>query len=172
MPLLGRKEMATHSSILAWEIPWPEEPDGLQFMGCKGVRQDLVPEHAGSYPKSFGDQEIKILRMILQQETGHFNWSWRSSNLFQYLLFLSQNFKFQRQHALKDQFLSCIHALAKRGEASNYSPPQSRVLNLQDLMPDCEASRSNAMAGSLDQEQDFLLLGGKIIRPPGYNQSA
>ena len=24
--------MATHSSILAWEIPWTEEPDGLQFM--------------------------------------------------------------------------------------------------------------------------------------------
>ena len=23
--------MATHSSILAWEIPWPEEPDGLQL---------------------------------------------------------------------------------------------------------------------------------------------
>ena len=27
------KEMATHSSILAWEIPWTEEPDGLQSMG-------------------------------------------------------------------------------------------------------------------------------------------
>ena len=26
------KEMATRSSILAWEIPWTEEPDGLQFM--------------------------------------------------------------------------------------------------------------------------------------------
>ena len=26
------KEMATHSSILAWEIPWTEEPGGLQFM--------------------------------------------------------------------------------------------------------------------------------------------
>ena len=25
--------MATHSSILAWEIPWTEEPGGLQFMG-------------------------------------------------------------------------------------------------------------------------------------------
>ena len=25
--------MATHSSILAWEIPWTEEPDGLQCMG-------------------------------------------------------------------------------------------------------------------------------------------
>ena len=29
------KEMATHSSILAWEIPWTEEPDGLQSMGLQ-----------------------------------------------------------------------------------------------------------------------------------------
>ena len=27
------KEMATHSSILAWRTPWTEEPDGLQSMG-------------------------------------------------------------------------------------------------------------------------------------------
>ena len=31
------KEMATHSSILAWEIPWIEEPDGLQFMESQRV---------------------------------------------------------------------------------------------------------------------------------------
>ena len=30
------KEMATHSSILAWEIPWTEEPGGLQFTGLQG----------------------------------------------------------------------------------------------------------------------------------------
>ena len=29
------KEMATHSSILAWKIPWTEESGGLQSMGCK-----------------------------------------------------------------------------------------------------------------------------------------
>ena len=29
------KEMATHSSILAWEIPWTEEPGGLQSTGCQ-----------------------------------------------------------------------------------------------------------------------------------------
>ena len=29
------KEMATHSSILAWNIPWTEEPSGLQSMGFK-----------------------------------------------------------------------------------------------------------------------------------------
>ena len=30
---LLEKEMATHSSILAWKIPWTEEPDGLQVQG-------------------------------------------------------------------------------------------------------------------------------------------
>ena len=34
------KEMATHSSILAWKIPWMGEPDGLQSMGSQRVRQD------------------------------------------------------------------------------------------------------------------------------------
>ena len=32
------KEMATHSSILAWKIPWTEEPGGLQSMGSQRVR--------------------------------------------------------------------------------------------------------------------------------------
>ena len=34
------KEMAPHSSILAWRIPWTEEPGGLQFVGSQGVRHD------------------------------------------------------------------------------------------------------------------------------------
>ena len=32
------KGVATHSSILAWRIPWIEEPDGLQFMGLQRVQ--------------------------------------------------------------------------------------------------------------------------------------
>ena len=36
------KKMATHSSILAWKIPWTEEPGGLQSMGLQRVRQDWV----------------------------------------------------------------------------------------------------------------------------------
>ena len=35
-------EMATHSSILAWEIPWTEEPGGLQSMGSERVGHDLA----------------------------------------------------------------------------------------------------------------------------------
>ena len=34
------KGMVTHSSILAWEIPWTEEPGGLQSMGLRRVRHD------------------------------------------------------------------------------------------------------------------------------------
>ena len=42
---LGREDplkegMATHSSILAWKIPWTEEPGGLSFLGSQRVGQD------------------------------------------------------------------------------------------------------------------------------------
>ena len=37
---LLEKDMAAHSSILAWRTPWTEEPGGLQFMGLQRVRHD------------------------------------------------------------------------------------------------------------------------------------
>ena len=36
------KEMATHSSILAWRIPWTEEPGGLQSMGSQRFGHNRV----------------------------------------------------------------------------------------------------------------------------------
>ena len=39
------KEMSIHSSILAWRIPWTEEPGGLQSMGLQRVGHDWVTEH-------------------------------------------------------------------------------------------------------------------------------
>ena len=36
------KDVATHSSIPAWEIPWTEEPAGLQTTGCKRLGHDLA----------------------------------------------------------------------------------------------------------------------------------
>ena len=36
-----QKEMATHSIILAWEIPWTDEPGGLQSMGLQKSRTQL-----------------------------------------------------------------------------------------------------------------------------------
>ena len=57
------KEMATHSSILAWKIPQTEEPDGLQSMGSQRVRHDWGTEHAHMHPphrnKEVEDRKIK-----------------------------------------------------------------------------------------------------------------
>ena len=38
--------MATHSSILAWRMPWTEEPSGPQSTGPQRVRHNLATEHA------------------------------------------------------------------------------------------------------------------------------
>ena len=42
------KEVATHSSILAWRIPWPEEPGELQYMELQRVRHDWVTKQQHS----------------------------------------------------------------------------------------------------------------------------
>ena len=43
------KEMATHSSILAWEIPWTEEPGRLQSIGSQRVGHNLVTKQQQIY---------------------------------------------------------------------------------------------------------------------------
>ena len=47
------EEMATHSSILACEIPWTEEPGGLQSMRWQRVRHNLVAKHTSPVLSSF-----------------------------------------------------------------------------------------------------------------------
>ena len=52
---LGEKDpreegMATHSSILAWRIPWTEEPGRLQSSGCKESNMTEVMEQACIHP--------------------------------------------------------------------------------------------------------------------------
>ena len=48
------KEKATHSTILAWEIPWTEEPNQLQFVGWQRVRQEFMTK-----------QQYQIIRICL-----------------------------------------------------------------------------------------------------------
>ena len=54
------EEMATHSSILAWEIPWTEEPGGLQSMGSQTVHDSDNGEANRS-----GDIAIEKIVVIL-----------------------------------------------------------------------------------------------------------
>ena len=52
--------MATHSSILAWEIPWTEEPGGLQSMGSKTVRHNLASKRQHKKIITFPKQKTRI----------------------------------------------------------------------------------------------------------------
>ena len=63
--------MATHSSILAWRIPWAEEPEGLQSMELKRVGHDWATEHstrpdpADRHPSSFlGGQSLWLWHLF------------------------------------------------------------------------------------------------------------
>ena len=58
------KEMADHSSILAWVIPWIEEPDRLQSMGSNRVGQDL---------KQLNNNKVKFSATFLR--TVYLEWS-------------------------------------------------------------------------------------------------
>ena len=68
IPGLGRsldKGMATNSSILAWKIPWTEEPGGLQFMWSQKVRHSWVSNHAC---------HLRAVCKVTCQRLGH-NWA-------------------------------------------------------------------------------------------------
>ena len=57
--------MATHSSMLAWEVPWTEEPGGLQLMGSQRVRYDLATKQNSKSKQSFNHMNFRIICLIL-----------------------------------------------------------------------------------------------------------
>ena len=68
-PLLG--VMTTHSSILAWKIPWTEEPDGLQSMGLQIAGLNWGNEHMCTYISVYfilicSVQWLEILDIMVQ----------------------------------------------------------------------------------------------------------
>ena len=83
---LGQEEpleegMATHSSILAWKIPWTEEPGGLQYIASQRVRCDW---------------EINI---------NLFSWWRKYKKIFEYFKYDWNNLA----HGKKGQVLACQH---------------------------------------------------------------
>ena len=46
-----KEEMATHSSILAWEVPWTEEPGGLESMESQRVEHALATKEEQQRPQ-------------------------------------------------------------------------------------------------------------------------
>ena len=62
------KEMANHFSVLAWEIPWTEEPGGLQSMGSQRVGWDLVHARAHTHTHTRAHREREKAEIHTQRE--------------------------------------------------------------------------------------------------------
>ena len=93
------KGMATHSSILAWRIPWTEEPGEPQSMGSQRVRHDWVTNTSiwtTKYSKELSDTSLMDHGKCLNQEmfsmwgtTSHNSPRWRQTLLvFLWYIFL------------------------------------------------------------------------------------
>ena len=71
------KEMATHSSIPAWKIPWTEEPGGLQSMESQRVRHDWATECAHARTHTHTHTRTHIC------SHSYFSWgSWQTTLVF------------------------------------------------------------------------------------------
>ena len=75
--------MATHSSILAWEIPWTEEPGSLQTIGSQRVVHDLVTKQQEIIHRACGmawrEREIRKVEnglevILVVLAVGHIKW--------------------------------------------------------------------------------------------------
>ena len=85
------KEIATHSSIVAWEIPWSEEPGGLQSMGSKESKHDLttkplprvISNMEGTERKRNGQRETLRCRMGTVTASSNLTGNSRTRTAFQ-----------------------------------------------------------------------------------------
>ena len=82
LPSLGQeesleKEMATHSSILAWEIPWTEEPGGLQSVGLQKTHTGLNMHRHGCHndPPLFSMKRPNVALASQREMFTEFNFS-------------------------------------------------------------------------------------------------
>ena len=112
------KEMVTYSSILAWRIPWTEEPGRLQFMGSQRVEYDWRTYITTSCLKHFSTLQLAVAK-------------WPSSSLWnvsRHVIWklLGSFIKRRMMYALYLFLGSCPHSLVWNMDASNHAVSESQ----------------------------------------------
>ena len=86
--------MATHSSILAWKIPWTEEPSGLQSMESQRIGRDLATEHTHMHKPSLHSLWECFFFHVFPVSVWFSSWRAKGSSSFR---LYPPNFKSQRK---------------------------------------------------------------------------
>ena len=142
------KRMATHSSILAWTIPWTEKPGGLQSMGSHKIRhicspntftllfQNISPEYTAAISNSEFQRTSRLIYSLIKKYLFLFKTSIRSL-AFPYFLFLVSN---QTPGAILTFFLSCLFPLILLPPSFPFLPFyfSHTSYNLQYFLPEIE----------------------------------
>ena len=105
VPSLGwedplEKEMATHSSIPAWGIPWTEEPGGLQSMGWQSAGHDLATKQQQQMPQILHEIYVPCKIILCLSEI--------QMHLYFYLLNLTTCAQEQGSPGFASQLCSCL----------------------------------------------------------------
>ena len=79
--------MATHTSILAWKIPWTEEPGVLQSIGMQRVRHDLETEHTHTHTHTHTLTHTHTHTHTHGRNAGHLKFSLAQCALFDFSYF-------------------------------------------------------------------------------------
>ena len=86
------EEMATHSSILAWRIPWTKEPGGIQSIGLKRIWHDWATEHTHTMCKIY-------MYLLVCCMLSHFSHTWLFVILWTVARQVPLSMRFSRQES-------------------------------------------------------------------------
>ena len=119
------KEMATHSSILAWRIPWTEEPDGLQSTVSQRVGHDWATSlHA--FFHGFSSSHVWMWELDCEESWGPKNWCFWTVVLEKTLESFLDSKKIQPVHPKENQSWIFIGRTVAENETPILWPPDAK----------------------------------------------
>ena len=135
--------MATHSSILAWRIPWTQEPGVLQSIGSQRVWRDWVTKHSTyqfcsvaqscltfCYPMDCSTQDFPVHHQLLELTQSHIHWVGDAIQPSHLQLSPSPPAFSHSQHQSLFQCVSSSHKMAKVLEFSFSISPSNEYSGL------------------------------------------
>ena len=120
------EEIATHSSILPWEIPWTEEPGGLQFPGSQRVRNDWAQQPSTFEKRSWvtSNPRVHILVSEPQQDPDNGKSQLKKPQRPSVLLLVN--------YALRMKFTIIIESSSMKGIFFFFFKNQGTVVSVKD----------------------------------------
>ena len=165
------KEMATHSNILAWRIPWTEEPGRLQFMGSQRVGHDWATSLSLSFLSWLNSLPVLTLHplnsvVLKYKHDTHLHVRWHSE---------LKPWKVMIQHATEPIIcpLFCIPSLVAQTVKNLLAVPETWVQSLgrEDPLEKDMATHSSILVWRIPWTEEPGGLRSMVLQRVAHNQA-